>query len=134
MSAQPLLSVRGIRKLFAIRGGLFRRVKAELRAVDGVSFDIAAGETLGLVGESGCGKSTLARCVARLHEPTDGSIVFEGEDIAHKSMREMRPLRRRIQLVFQDPMASLNPASASAPSCAMPRESRTGGSRQEERD
>ncbi len=107
--APPLLSVRGMRKLFAIRGGLFRRVKAELRAVDGVSFDIAAGETLGLVGESGCGKSTLARCVARLAEPSGGSIVFEGEDITHKSMREMRPLRRRIQLVFQDPMASLNP-------------------------
>jgi len=107
--AQVLLSVRGMRKLFAIRGGLFRRVRAELRAVDGVSFDITEGETLGLVGESGCGKSTLARCVARLAEPSGGSIVFEGQDITHRSMREMRPLRRRMQLVFQDPMASLNP-------------------------
>ncbi|WP_274627398.1 ABC transporter ATP-binding protein [Arvimicrobium flavum] len=108
-SQRPLVSIRDLRKVFPIRGGPFRRIQRHLHAVDGVSFDIAEGETLGLVGESGCGKSTLARCVARLAEPSDGSVVFAGEDITHRTMREMRPLRRRIQLIFQDPMASLNP-------------------------
>jgi oligopeptide/dipeptide ABC transporter ATP-binding protein len=106
---EPLVSVRDLRKAFPVRGGLFSRVRRELRAVDGVSFDIAEGETLGLVGESGCGKSTLARCVARLTEPSSGSVAFAGQDISHRTMRQMRPLRRGMQLIFQDPMASLNP-------------------------
>ncbi|MEZ5782680.1 MAG: ABC transporter ATP-binding protein [Rhizobiaceae bacterium] len=109
MTHAPLVTVSDLRKSFAIRGGLMRRVRDELRAVDGVSFDIAQGETLGLVGESGCGKSTLARCVARLAEPTSGSVRFAGDEIAHLTSRRLRPLRRSIQLIFQDPMASLNP-------------------------
>ncbi len=105
----PLLRVSDLEKSFPVGGSFFRDRSARLRAVAGVSLDIDEGETLGLVGESGCGKSTFARCVARLTEPTAGSITIDGEDITHKSMRELRSLRRAVQLVFQDPMASLNP-------------------------
>ena len=105
--AEPLVTVRGLKKYFPVRrgGGRGRRV----HAVDDVSFDIRPGETLGLVGESGCGKSTLARCVVRLLEPTEGEVRFAGQDITHLGMRALRPLRRQVQMVFQDPMASLNP-------------------------
>ena len=106
--AEPLVTVRGLKKYFPVRqrgGGRGRRV----HAVDDVSFDIRPGETLGLVGESGCGKSTLARCVVRLLEPTAGELRFAGQDITHLTMRALRPLRRQVQMVFQDPMASLNP-------------------------
>jgi oligopeptide transport system ATP-binding protein len=105
----PLLSVRGLKKHYAIRGGILSRVVDKVHAVDGVSFDIAPGETLGLVGESGCGKSTTGRAIMRLIEPTEGTIQFEGRDVTRLQGEELRALRRRMQIIFQDPFASLNP-------------------------
>ncbi len=107
--SESLVSVRNLRKFFPIRKGLRASNQIQLRAVDDVSFDIRDGETLGLVGESGCGKSTLARCVVRLLEPTSGMVSFGGRDVTHLGMQALRPLRREMQLVFQDPTASLNP-------------------------
>ncbi|MEQ9462343.1 MAG: ATP-binding cassette domain-containing protein [Haliea sp.] len=107
MSA-PLLEVSNLAMHFPVREGLLLRAKAFNRAVDGVSFSIGPGETLGLVGESGCGKSTLGRCVARLYQPTGGSIVFDGQDITRMKAGALRPLRQDIQMIFQDPMESLN--------------------------
>jgi oligopeptide transport system ATP-binding protein len=104
----PLLELTDVRKHFPIKGGIAGRGQ-HLQAVDGVSLTVDEGETLGLVGESGCGKSTLARCIVRLHEPTSGTIRFEGQDITRLSARQMRPLRRDLVIVFQDPQASLNP-------------------------
>jgi peptide/nickel transport system ATP-binding protein len=104
-----LLEVRDVRKVFAVRSGALRRGRAEIRAVDGVSFDVAAGETLGIVGESGCGKSTLGRLVLRLLEPTSGSILFAGEDLLGLERRALQRKRRELQIVFQDPYGSLNP-------------------------
>ena len=98
-----LLDVRNLVMHFRVGGGQVAR------AVDGVSFSIAKGETLGLVGESGCGKTTVGRSIIRLYDPTAGSIVFDGTDLAHLSQREMLPFRRRMQMIFQDPYASLNP-------------------------
>ena len=103
--ADPLLSVRNLTMAFPGRRGR----SAPVRAVDGVSFDVAAGETLGLVGESGCGKSTTGRMIVRLLEPTGGSVSYDGRDISHLAQRELRPQRREIQLVFQDPHSSLTP-------------------------
>ncbi len=107
-NAVPLLEVRDLKMHFPVKEGVFNRTGRFNRAVDGVSFSIAPGETLGLVGESGCGKSTLGRCITRLYQPTAGEILFEGKDISRMGRRELKPLRRDIQMIFQDPMESLN--------------------------
>src|SRR6266571_210504 len=105
-----LLVVEDVKKYFPItRGIIFQKEVASVKAVDGVSFIIKQGETLGIVGESGCGKSTLARCIMRLLDTTDGRIVFEGRDITKLSRATMRPIRREMTMIFQDPYASLNP-------------------------
>ncbi|MFJ2780042.1 ABC transporter ATP-binding protein [Kitasatospora sp. NPDC087315] len=106
---EPLLRVAGLTRHFPIHGGLLRRRTDAVRAVDGIDFTVNAGETLGVVGESGCGKSTMGRLVTRLDEPTGGTIEFEGTDITHLGAGAMRPLRRDIQMIFQDPYSSLNP-------------------------
>jgi oligopeptide/dipeptide ABC transporter ATP-binding protein len=106
---EPLLQVRDLKTHFTVRGGTLGRRPARVRAVDGVSFEIRRGETLGLVGESGCGKSTLGRTVLRLIEPTSGSIRFGGRELVDLPAPQLRSLRRRMQLIFQDPYASLNP-------------------------
>lgn len=104
-----ILQVKGLKMYFPITRGVFQRRIGEVKAVDGVSFSLRRGETLGLVGESGSGKTTTGRCILRLYDPTDGGIFFEGKDITHFSERKMRPLRRKISLIFQDPYGSLNP-------------------------
>jgi oligopeptide/dipeptide ABC transporter ATP-binding protein len=109
VSASPLLSVRDLTKHFPIKKGLFGKAAGSVRAVQNVSFDVMPGETLGLVGESGCGKSTTGRMILRLIEPTAGSVEFEGVDLVKLNTSQMRKLRRRIQVIFQDPFSSLNP-------------------------
>jgi peptide/nickel transport system ATP-binding protein/oligopeptide transport system ATP-binding protein len=106
---RPLLEIRDLKKHFPVRKGLLSRTAAKVFAVDGVSLSIARGETLGLVGESGCGKSTVGKTTIRLLEPTEGKIILEGTDITKLNKQEMRPFRRKMQIVFQDPYSSLNP-------------------------
>ena len=107
--AEALLSVRDLRKWFPLREGILSRVSSSVKAVDGVSFDVYEGETLGIVGESGCGKSTTARCILRLTEPDSGEMSFMGKDVMGAGRSEMKTLRRDMQIVFQDPYTSLNP-------------------------
>ncbi|WP_026248296.1 ABC transporter ATP-binding protein [Streptomyces sp. LaPpAH-108] len=109
-ASAPLLQVRDLKKHFPIKGGFpIKRTVGAVKAVDGVSFDVFPGESLGLVGESGCGKSTTGRMLTRLYEPTDGTITYRGKDISRASRKQLAPIRSEIQMIFQDPYASLNP-------------------------
>ncbi len=106
---KPLLEINGLKKYFAIKGGVLGRKVGEVKAVDDVSFSVKEGEILGIVGESGCGKSTTGKSILRLIEPTEGEVKFEGQDITKISQKDMRHLRKNMQIIFQDPYASLNP-------------------------
>ncbi|MDG5790121.1 dipeptide ABC transporter ATP-binding protein [Evansella sp. AB-P1] len=106
---EKLLEVKNLKKYFPVKGGVLQRTIGHVKAVDDVSFEIYKGETLGIVGESGSGKSTLGRTILRLLDPTEGQVIFEGDDISTLSNRKMRPYRKDMQMVFQDPFASLNP-------------------------
>jgi len=108
-SHKDLVRVQDLVKHFPVRAGVFKRIVAWVQAVDGVSFTIREGETLGLVGESGCGKSTVGRTILHLLEPTSGTVEFDGVNIFDLQKKEMKPLRRDMQIIFQDPYASLNP-------------------------
>lgn len=115
-----IVEARGLKMYFPVGRTLGGKPKKLLKAVDDVSFSIAKGETFGLVGESGCGKTTVGRCLVRLYEPTDGQIFFDGQDIAHLSEKPLAPYRRRMQMIFQDPYASLNPRMTVASIIAEP--------------
>ncbi len=104
-----LLEIRNLKKYFSVGSGLFSRQKGSIKAVEGVTLVVEEGETLGLVGESGCGKSTLGRSIIRLIEPTEGEVIFQGKNLLRLSQREMREMRKEMQIIFQDPYASLNP-------------------------
>jgi oligopeptide transport system ATP-binding protein len=104
-----LLEVHSLKKYFPIRRGVFQRHVGDVKAVDGVSFSIKRGETLGLVGESGCGKSTTGKTILQLERPTAGEVIFEGQNLAQMKGEDLRQMRRRMQIIFQDPFASLNP-------------------------
>jgi oligopeptide/dipeptide ABC transporter ATP-binding protein len=113
---ENLIEVRNLIKYFPVRGGLLQRVQGWVKAVDGVSLALRAGETLGLVGESGCGKTTVGRCILRLIEPTSGEILFDGRDLSTLPPAELKPLRREMQIIFQDPFSSLDPRAKIADS------------------
>lgn len=108
-AGEPLLEISGLQKYYEIRRGLLSRLVGHVRALDGVSFSVAKGETLAIVGESGCGKSTLGKAAMKLIEPTAGTLHLDGRDITHLSPHEMRPLRHKVQIIFQDPYSSLDP-------------------------
>ncbi len=132
--ARPLVQVRDLRKYFPIHSGLLRRHTGDVKAVDGISFDILQGETLGLVGESGCGKSTVGRTLLRLYEVTSGSVVIDGTDIATLPPEALRQIRPKMQMVFQDPQASLNPRMTLARIIGEPLDEHTTLSRAEKLD
>lgn len=107
--ADNLIEVRGLKKYFPIKKGIFSKTIGNVKAVDDVTFTIKRGETLGLVGESGCGKTTVGRSLLRLIEPTGGNIIFDGKDITDISQKELKTYRKEMQIIFQDPYSSLNP-------------------------
>ena len=132
MSERPvLLKVDNVKKWFPVRKGVFAKVSQYVKAVDGVSLSIREGETLGIVGESGCGKSTLARVMMRLLEPTEGTVYFQGQDMTHADKEALRHMRRNIQIIFQDPYASLNPRQRVADILTEPYEIHHLGTKQE---
>ncbi|GIO38652.1 ABC transporter ATP-binding protein [Paenibacillus antibioticophila] len=108
-SSEPLLQVENLKKYYPIHSGLFVRNKEMVKAVDGISFSLHEGETLGIIGESGSGKSTMGRLVLQLEKPTDGSVIFQGQEITGMNQKQLRPLRSQMQIIFQDPYSSLNP-------------------------
>ena len=109
VKSEYLLEVRDLKKYFPIKGGFFSRTVGQVKAVDGVSFKIRRGTTMGLVGESGCGKSTVGRTILRLHDKTSGEVLFNGQEIFSLSRQELRKMRPKIQIIFQDPYSSLSP-------------------------
>ena len=127
--ATPLVQVQDLKMHFPIYTGIFRKHTGDVKAVDGVSFDIIAGQTLGLVGESGCGKSTVGRAMLRLYEPTAGRVVIDGDDVARMAPEALRKKRPSMQMVFQDPQASLNPRMSLAEIVSEPLDEHTGWSR-----
>ena len=131
---KPLLQVRNLKMYFPITAGILRRKVGDVKAVDGVSFDIFEGETLGLVGESGCGKSTVGRAILRLYNVTDGTVFLGGDDIANASGERLRKLRPTMQMVFQDPQASLNPRMTVASIISEPLDEHTDQTRQQKLD
>ncbi|MFK7911820.1 MAG: ABC transporter ATP-binding protein [Akkermansiaceae bacterium] len=130
----PILAIRDLKMHFPVKGGVFSRQVAAVKAVDGVSLHVGRGETLGLVGESGCGKSTLGKSIVRLLNPTAGNIEFEGADITHMSQAALRPIRRNMQMVFQDPAESLNSRLSVGQIIAEPLEVQRIGTRATRRD
>jgi oligopeptide/dipeptide ABC transporter ATP-binding protein len=130
---RPVVEVRDLKKHFPIKKGLLRRTVGNVYAVDGVSFTINPGETLGLVGESGCGKSTVGRTLLRLLEPTAGQILLDGKDVTHLSRNELRPYRREMQIIFQDPFSSLDPRMTAGQIVAEPLEVHGEGDREARR-